>query len=509
MRYRCVDSAEYLYPDVTEYKSGSDRIDILSPRGSYACAQILFYEGCGSISVACEGWQPEIYEMKAIPVERNSQDTVTEEKRLPHMPERIAPFWVYDCLKPYGGSLSFREGACAVYFSMWIPTDAQPGIMEAKIRAGQWEIPVRIEVSRAQVPEESLAVLLFYNQKNVCSYHHVEPGSAVFEELDTAYLTMLRRMRQNALSCPGPEAVPLGDNRYEFDFTKMEAYMEKAISLGFGWFYCVLGARERWDTSTIFVEGLPSMSFEGYCYLAQYLPALAAFLEERGWTERLLLSVSDEPTEANATEYRALCGLVRRLAPDIRLIEASSTPVYGALDIYVPLSSELDRNREKYETLRRYGGEIWYYDCCVPREEGYMNRFMDYPLLSTRYHGWANYANGLKGYLHWAANNYQPGQDPFVQSCPPHTNVGLETILPAGDTHIMYPGESGPWMSVRLESQRAGAEEYEMLRAVAATDKELADSLCARVFRSFRDVAYDPLVFRETRNALVRAVERI
>ena len=73
----------------------------------------------------------------------------------------------------------------------------------------------------------------------------------------------------------------------------------------------------------------------------------------------------------------------------------------------------------------------------------------------------------------------------------------------------MYPGQSGPWMSVRLENQRAGTEEYEMLRAVAAADRTLADSLCARVFRSFRDVAYDALVFRETRNALVRAVERI
>ncbi len=509
MRYVCVDPVEFLYPDITEYRSGSGKIDILSPRGSYACAQILFYEGDGSMGVTCEGWQPEVYEMKAIPVEPNSRDVITEEKRLPHMPERIAPFWVFDCLKPFGGSLSFQDGVCAVYFSMWIPEDAQIGIIEGKVRAGQWEIPVRIEVSKAQVPEESLSVLLFYKQENVCRFHHVEPGSAAFDELDTAYLRMLRRMRQNALSCPGPEVVPLGDNRYEFTFTKMEAFMEKAIALGFTRLHCKLGVREKWGSSTILVGGLPSMGYEGYCYLAQYLPALSAFLEKRGWTDRCLLSVSDEPDKANVTEYRALCGLVRKLATKIRLIEASGTPVYGAIDIYVPLSSELDRNREEYETLRRYGEEIWYYDCCYPRWDGYMNRFMDYPLLSTRYHGWANYAYGLKGYLHWAANSYQPGQDPFVQSCPQHRNVDIVSTLPAGDTHIMYPGQSGPWMSVRLENQRAGTEEYEMLRAVAAADRTLADSLCARVFRSFRDVAYDALVFRETRNALVRAVERI
>ena len=42
MRYTCVDTAEFLYPDITEYKSGTKEIKILSPRGSYACAQIHF-----------------------------------------------------------------------------------------------------------------------------------------------------------------------------------------------------------------------------------------------------------------------------------------------------------------------------------------------------------------------------------------------------------------------------------------------------------------------------------
>ena len=54
MKYTCVDPVEYLYPDITEYKSGTDKINILAPRGSFACAQILFYEGEGVLQITCE-----------------------------------------------------------------------------------------------------------------------------------------------------------------------------------------------------------------------------------------------------------------------------------------------------------------------------------------------------------------------------------------------------------------------------------------------------------------------
>ena len=167
-----------------------------------------------------------------------------------------------------------------------------------------------------------------------------------------------------------------------------------------------------------------------------------------------------------------------------------------------------ENHREDYEIYRKYGDEIWYYDCCSPRGNGYINRFMDSALLATRYHGWANYAYGLTGYLHWAANHYQPEQDPFVQSCPVHKNTDRIAKMPAGDTHIMYPGETGPWMSVRLENYRAGFEEYEMLCELAHSDKEMADSICEKVFHRFNDVEYDPNVFRSTRNELIRVFEK-
>ncbi|MBR6762554.1 MAG: DUF4091 domain-containing protein [Clostridia bacterium] len=508
MRYTCVDTAEFLYPDITEYQSGGDTVKILTPRGSYACAQILFSEVPGTtLKVSFEGWNPELYEMVPVYVEKNQ--FLDESNSAPHIPERVAPYYLYDCLKPSEGSVKVGEnGVCAIYLSKPIPADAQTGTVCGKVIAGETEIPVELEVSPVTVPGETLTMIQGYNQNCVCQYHGVEEGTPAFEALDTAYLKMLRRMHQNMLYCPGPNVTDLGDNRYQITFADMEAFMTKAISLGYECFNWGLGFRRSWKESAILIHGMESMSFECYCYLAQMLPALEAFLKKKGWVDRFLLGVADEPNDANAMEYRALCGLIRKLAPSLRLMDAMSFgPVHGAIDVWIPLNKEYQDHKTEIDTFRHYGDEIWYYDCCVPRGGKTINRYMDYALLATRYHFWASYRYDLTGYLHWAAVNYQPGQDPFKQSCPEHHNADSVTYLPAGDTHVVYPGEGEPWMSVRLEAYRASAEEYELLRALAAKNKEMADAICTSVCREFDDVEYDVKAFRAARNRLIRALE--
>ncbi len=158
------------------------------------------------------------------------------------------------------------------------------------------------------------------------------------------------------------------------------------------------------------------------------------------------------------------------------------------------------------EAVRSAGDEIWHYVCCAPRWNKYINRFMDYPLLSTRYLHWGNYKYGLTGFLHWAVNKYQPGQDPFTQNCPEHHNADSVTWLSAGDTHIIYPGNGAPWMSIRLEAEREGAEEYELLQLLARTDKAAADAICDSMFHTFRDVEYDVLKFTQARKMLLEAL---
>ena len=302
-----------------------------------------------------------------------------------------------------------------------------------------------------------------------------------------------------------------GNGEYSFDFSPLEANVKHYLSAGMKYFnMSSVGHRRSWSESTILVSGMPAMSFEAFRYLSAYLPALQKFLDEKGWTDMFYMGVSDEPNNANATEFRALCGLVHKFAPRIRLIDALSfVPVFGALDVWVPLNSEYENHKKEFDSMRLDGSEIWMYVCCGPRGNGYINRFMDYPLLSTRYMFWGNYKYNLTGYLHWAANCYQPGQDPFEQNCPHHKNADSETTLPPGDTHIIYPGKGEPWMSMRLEAQRSSAEDYELFCSVAEHDKAKADGICAMGFKAFNDVEYDVFKFEQARIALLQAASEI
>lgn len=508
MNYTCVDTAEFLYPDITEYQSGTDSIRILTPRGSFASAQILFWDVSEKdLKVSFEGFNPEVYEMVPIFVEENH--LLDESNSTPHIPERLAPFYIYDCLKPIKNSISADEnGTFAIYFSEKISSDAEVGIRYGKIMVGDAEIPIEIEVSPVVVPNESLTMIQGYSQDCVCKYHKVEPDTDEFDALDTKYLKTLRRMRQNMLYCPGPNVKELGDNQYEITFTDMEKFIDKAMSLGFSRFNYGLGFRRSWSESTILIREMEAMSFECYCYLAQMLPALEKFLKSKNIADKFYLGVADEPNAENAMEYRALSGLIRKLAPSIKLMDAmSSTLVHGAVDVWIPLSKEYQEHKDEFDKFKKYGDEIWFYDCNNPRGGKTINRFLDYALLATRYHFWAAYRYGLKGYLHWAVNCYQPGQDPFKQSCPEHRNADFVCHLPPGDTHVIYPGKNEPWMSVRLEAYRASAEEYELLNLLAKKDKEKADEICRLVCREFDDVEYDPNAFNKARNKLIRTIE--
>ena len=553
MRYRVVDSAEFTYPDRFEYEPASAEVKIDAARGSYATVQILldglkpdfvrenwipeeiykseelmeqakagFPRVCGA-SVKCDlPFSAEFFSLVPVTVEQIHK--LEPESFKPHFPERIAPYRVYDCLRPFDGTLDVGvgdgrapdSGIAGIYCSFVIPSDAVPGeysgVIEIAVGGESVEVPVALTVFKAVVPEETLKVIQGYHMGAVARYHGVEYGSAEYLALDSEYLKLLRRMRQNMMYAHGVKVTEIAPNKYEFDFSEMEAIMRRQIDAGMKYFNGPsIGWRQSWSASTILLNGkIPAMSYEGYCYLSQYLPALHDMLERNGWLDRFVMGVADEPNDANCTEFRALCGLVRKFVPDIRLIDAMSYGnLHGALDIWVPLNAEYDKHRAEIETLRANGDEIWHYVCCVPRADEYINRFLDYPLLSTRYLFWGNYKYDLTGYLHWASNCYQPGQDPYRQNCPEHRNTDAVCYLPAGDTHLIYPGEDGPWLSMRGEAQRASVEEYEMLRELAKTDKEKADAICDKVFRSFRDVEYDISAFRAARRELLIALSEL
>ena len=82
---------------------------------------------------------------------------------------------------------------------------------------------------------------------------------------------------------------------------------------------------------------------------------------------------------------------------------------------------------------------------------------------------WANYSEHLAGYLHWGLNYW--GSDPSARP---------SDRLPPGDTHVLYPGPSGPLSSIRWEIQRESLEDYEYLHLLTDQDDRPASAWLGR-----------------------------
>lgn len=515
MKYTVVDNIEWTYPDYgfDRYETAADAMRAHTGRNTTVGFQVLMEKNDETLpAIALEGVTGTVYELYPIFVEGHGNHGLTRENAGPHFPERWAPFWIYDCIRTLGSTMHPRDGVAGLYVAIDIPADAPAGKLTGTLRVGDTAIAIDIDVHDVTLPSEtSLKFHSGYNRRAVAEYHGLEQGTEAFDEMDTAYLKTLRHAHLNTLYCPWGKAEKKEDGTWDIDFTPLKDFIAKTWALGYRYYNLGgVGFRRSWSESTILVKGsIPAMSWEAYEYLAAYLPKLQAMLEENGWLDNCYLGVSDEPNDANATEFRALAGMIRRLAPRIKLQDALSYgPVFGALDCWIPLNKDYQEHQKEFEALRANGDEIWHYVCCGPREPGYINRFMDIPVLATRYLFWGNYKYNLTGYLHWASNSYQPGQDPFLSNEPTHINADSVSKLEPGDTHIVYPGEDGPWMSIRLEAQRESAEDYELLTMLAGKDKALADEICEVCFHSFKDVEYNFDLFKANRIRLLEALEK-
>lgn len=501
MDYKVIDSCEWTYPDIWDYASETDRYKGYALSGSYATFRVIVRGFEGELRVSLAG--ADIYEEIAIPVEDNPN---FENGFMPHFPERVAPFSVYDCMRPYKDKIEKKNDVTSIYFA--IKTGSRHISEEIVLASGGCEIRIPVEITpKGKLPEETLKIAMGYCDWQIPIQHKAPWGTEEYKRLDESYLKMLRKMHQNRIFLEPIKTWKTGDGQWHFDFDEFNGRVEQLMRLGFNGFHINgIGFRRAWDAPEIIIRGMDALSYEAFEYLRTYLPALRENLRKRGWLENDLfcIGIADEPNRFNALTYRAVACMVRRYLPEIKIYDAVSyVPVYGAIDIWVPRADEFEKNREIFETFKADGDEVWHYVCLFPRVDGYINRFMDIPLLATRYLYWANYKYELSGYLHWSTNNYQDELDPFEASCPGHVNAGSRSVLPAGDDKLIYPGDKEPLMSARLEMHRESAEDYEMLRVLALHNKPLADEICESCFRSFTDVEFDPLKFRSAHNRLI------
>ncbi|MBK9120331.1 MAG: DUF1080 domain-containing protein [Phycisphaerales bacterium] len=266
----------------------------------------------------------------------------------------------------------------------------------------------------------------------------------------------------------------------------------------------------NWDSPRLdfFLTGSDVTSDAGRAELADFLVALRSTLAELNPppSVRYLQHLTDEPTDTNATSYKALAEQVRTHMPGVRIFEATmSLALVGAVDVWCPQVQEYQRNRAFFDARRQAGDGVWIYTCLIPGGP-WLNRLLDQERLRPVLLGWSLEASDLDGFLHWGLNHYRPGVDPFEQSVVPHGD-GPPNFLPAGDSHVLYPGPDGPLSGQRFEAHRIGLEDAALLRMLKMHHPQRAAELVQAVFRGFDDYERDVTAYRATRRHLLTALD--
>ena len=158
----------------------------------------------------------------------------------------------------------------------------------------------------------------------------------------------------------------------------------------------------------------------------------------------------------------------------------------GSIDLWCPLINDFQENEEFFRKREKEGEKILIYTCLVPGGK-WLNRTLDMERIRQVYFGWAGSKYNTFGYLHWGLNQYKA--NPFTQSVVKHPSPAASSnnYLPAGDTHIIYPGKNGPLSSLRFESQRLGIEDYEILEILKSINPSKHSRFIKKLFINYTD----------------------
>jgi hypothetical protein len=231
-----------------------------------------------------------------------------------------------------------------------------------------------------------------------------------------------------------------------------------------------------------------------------YLPLLIKHLKEKGWDKMYYQHVGDEPTDKNAQSYLDIVGLIKTIAPELKIIDAIQTTKVGSvIDVPVPQLDFLKRDYPFYQSLVSQGKEVWFYTAFLPQGT-YANRFIEQQGISHQLLFWIASRYNLKGVLNWGFNSWET--DVF-------SNLGRKSgpfFLPAGDGWLVYPQNGKLIPSIRLRLMQDGIEDYMLLEALKKKNPAVADKILKQVIFDFDRYETDVQKFRAIRKKILQSL---
>ncbi len=376
----------------------------------------------------------------------------------------------------------------SVWLTIKIPEDATDGtytgIVTVKTTPEEQSLPVYLTVYPLVMPSERhLKVVEWYNTSGFSRFHGIEEEySPTWFEMLQKYADNMVSHRQNIFQVP-MESIIITESeggKLLFDFSRFDQiadifwntgkmdFLETGELTSFG--------KERWFSTEIYLQDFSVKDQEkgkvkimsGKDVIPYLMPAFESHLREKGWLNKTIFGIKDEPSVHNAQSWREVSSFMHTYAPDLKRFDAiETTQVLSEIEIAIP---KLDHFATWYDSFKKWqqkGNELWFYTVGIYQGSLFPNKTIDVPLIDCRIMHWLNYKYDATGYLHWGWNQWNEN---------PYEDVGMHI----GDGWHVYPTKNGVLNSIRWEEMRNGIQDYEYFWMLESKIRELKDSLGSR-----------------------------
>ncbi|MEG1886529.1 MAG: DUF4091 domain-containing protein, partial [Oscillospiraceae bacterium] len=425
----------------------------------------------------------KIYDVKNVPVELpTTPEGLADDNYISHEPG-LFPDALIPRIKP-----SVKAGCW--YKALWITIDGA-------VPAGEHTITVKFEqlsnngendyinfpsrttefvlkTINAVLPPQKLKVTQWFHADCIYSYYGIEALSDKHWELIEKFMQMAVKNGINTILTPiftPPLDTEIGGerptiqlveihkdgNNYNFKFENLDRWVAICKKCGMQYlemahlftqwgakFTPKIMAYENGEYKRIFGWDVEAQDSSYAEFLAAFLPALLAKLDEYGMADKTYFHISDEPSDQNLEGYLAAKNIVQGYLKGYKIIDALShydfykagiveNPVV-AVDCVKPF---LENNVE----------DLWVYYCCG-QVNGVSNRFMAMPSCRNRFIGFQLYKYNIDGFLQWGYNFYYAALSKGLIS--PYLETDACGAFSAGDAFSVYPEDDGPCPSLRL-----------------------------------------------------------
>ena len=461
--------------------------------------------------------------IKAVPVEENTGvDSRTEQflGQINHNVIRRAPFEVFEVIQPLTiNKIITTSNFSLLRISVKSNEFKSPGSYKLNVILNDGfkteQLKFKIKVHDASIPrleESKFFYTNWFNLSKMEEMHNLLRWNKEWFTMLDKYAKLMAEGRQNCIIIPH-ELISLKSNKISLDEEKMISFINVFKKYGFKYFESPhllnRGANDDWGNPELKTKLRKRgyYSEEGKKEIDTIIRKIKSFTKKYNLENQWLQHIADEPTDVNAQCYKDVSKQIKSIYPEITIMEATNAKesLSGSIDLWCPLINDFQENQDFFNERESKGEKILIYTCLVPGGK-WLNRTLDMERIRQVYFGWAGSKYNTFGYLHWGLNQYKA--NPFKQSVVKHPSpqASSNNFLPAGDTHVIYPGTDGPLSSLRFEAHRKGIEDYELLEKLKTKNINKHSRLIKKLFFDYTNYSLSIKKYKRIRKKLLKSI---